>query len=52
MGIGTGIAIGNQDVNEYIRASKSKVKIPPEVISKLVEAVNGIKDGTIVIEHD
>ena len=52
IGIGTGIAIGNQDVNEYSRASKSKVKIPPEVILKLVEAVNGIKDGTIVIEHE
>jgi basic membrane lipoprotein Med (substrate-binding protein (PBP1-ABC) superfamily) len=51
-GIGTGIAIGNQDVNEYIRTSKSKVKIPPEIISKLVEAVNGIKDGKIVIEHE
>jgi basic membrane protein A len=52
IGIGTGIAIGNQDVNEYIRTSKSKVKIPPEIISKLVEAVNGIKDGKIVIEHE
>jgi len=52
IGIGTGIAIGNLDVNEYIRASKSEVKIPPEVILKLVEAVNGIKDRTIVIEHD
>jgi len=52
IGIGTGIAIGNQDVNEYISASKSKVKIPPEIIAKLVEAVNGIKDGKIVIEHE
>jgi basic membrane protein A len=52
IGIGTGISIGNMDVNEYITASKSKVKIPPEVILKLVEAANGIKDGTIVIEHD
>ncbi|MBC8231336.1 BMP family ABC transporter substrate-binding protein [bacterium] len=52
IGIGTGIAIGNLDVNEYIRASKSEVKIPPDIILKLVEAVNGIKDGTIVIEHD
>jgi len=52
IGIGTGIAIGNLDVNGYIRASKSEVKMPPEVILKLVEAVNGIKDGKIVIEHD
>jgi basic membrane lipoprotein Med (substrate-binding protein (PBP1-ABC) superfamily) len=52
MGIGTGIAIGNLEVNEYISASKSQVKIPAEVILKLVEAVNGIKDGTIVIQHD
>ncbi|MBM3240033.1 BMP family ABC transporter substrate-binding protein [Candidatus Poribacteria bacterium] len=52
MGIGTGIAIGNKDTNEYIRASKSKVKIPSEIIAKLVEAVNGIKDGKIVIEHE
>lgn len=52
IGIGTGIAVGNKDVNDYIRASKSEVEIPSSVISKLVEAVKGIKKGKIVIKHD
>lgn len=52
VGIGTGIAIGEQNINEYIRASKSEVEIPSNVISKLKEAVNGIKEGKIEIEHD
>ncbi|MCD6142017.1 BMP family ABC transporter substrate-binding protein [Candidatus Bipolaricaulota bacterium] len=50
-GFGTGIAIGHLDVNDYIRKSASKVDVPCELILKLVEAVNGIKDGSIVIEH-
>jgi len=50
-GFGTGIYIGDLDVNAYISASASQVKIPCEVILKLVEAVNGIKDGSIIVEH-
>jgi basic membrane protein A len=50
-GFGTGIAIGNLDVNQYITKSASEVEVPCEVIMKLIEAANGIADGTIVIEH-
>jgi len=50
-GFGTGIAIGQLDVNDYITKSASKVDVPCELIMKLVEAANGIKDGSIVIKH-
>jgi len=50
-GFGTGIAIGHLDVNDYITKSASKVDVPCDLILKLVEAANGIKDGSIVIKH-
>ena len=50
-GFGTGISIGQLDVNDYITKSASKVDVPCELIMKLVEAANGIKDGSIVIKH-
>jgi basic membrane protein A len=50
-GFGTGIAVGNLDVNQYITKSESEVEVPCEVIMKLIEAANGIADGTIVIDH-
>lgn len=49
-GFGTGIAVGDLDVNQYITKSESEVEVPCEVILKLIEAANGIADGTIVIE--
>lgn len=56
VGIGTGIYFGPWDVNEYICASQSTVALPNnvvhEILLKLVEAVNGIQDGSIVIEHE
>ena len=48
-GFGTGISIGSIDVNDYVIASASEVAVPADVILKLVEAANGILDGTIVI---
>jgi len=48
-GFGTGISIGSLDVNDYVRSSVSEVEVPAEVILKLVEAANGILDGSIVI---
>jgi basic membrane protein A len=50
-GFGTGIAIGDLDVNEYITKSGSEIDVPCKLILKLVEAANGIADGSIVIEH-
>ncbi|MEA3238470.1 MAG: BMP family ABC transporter substrate-binding protein, partial [Candidatus Bipolaricaulota bacterium] len=50
-GFGTGISIGQLDVNDYIAKSASEVDVPCELIMKLVEAANGIKDGSIVIKH-
>ncbi len=50
-GFGTGIAIGQLDINDYITKSASTVQVPCDLILKLVEAANGIKDGSIVIEH-
>ncbi len=49
-GFGTGIAIGTQDVNAWIRKSTSEVHVPCDVIMKLIEAANGIHDGSIVID--
>jgi basic membrane protein A len=49
-GFGTGVAIGNLDVNQYISRSASEVKVPCEVILKLIEAANGILDGSIVVD--
>jgi len=48
-GFGTGIAIGDLDVNQYVAKSASEVAVPCEVILKCVEAANGILDGSIVI---
>ena len=48
-GFGTGIAIGDLNVNQYVTKSASEVAVPCEVILKLVEAANGILDGTIVV---
>ena len=50
LGIGTGIAVGRQDIGDYISASYSEVEIPGEVMWKVVQAVFGILDGSIVIE--
>jgi len=49
-GFGTGISIGDLNVNDYVIKSESQVDVPCEVILKLVEAANGILDGTIVID--
>jgi len=49
-GFGTGISIGDLNVNDYVISSKSEVDVPCEVILKLVEAANGILDGSIVID--
>ncbi len=53
-GLGTGIAFGPWDVSEYIQASYSEVALPnnvvKDILQKLDEAVQGILDGTIVIE--
>ncbi|MFW5912039.1 MAG: BMP family lipoprotein [Candidatus Hadarchaeota archaeon] len=51
VGVGTGIAIGEENINEYIRSSASEVEIPDEVIDKVEEAVEKIRDGTIEIDH-
>lgn len=51
-GIGTGIAVGSIDLGNYISASSSQVEVPPSVLFKVVEAVFGILDGTIVIAHE
>jgi len=48
-GFGTGISIGDLNVNNYVLKSASEVAVPAEVILKLVEAANGILDGSIVI---
>lgn len=52
VGFGTGIAVGDENINKYIRASQSEVDIPESVIDSVKDAVEGIKDGTITIEHD
>jgi basic membrane protein A len=51
-GFGTGIAIGNLDVNSHIVKSASEVAVPCDVIMKLIEAANGIADGTIIIDPE
>ncbi len=51
-GFGTGIAIGPEDINEYVRASASEVEVPCSVIVKLAEAARGIADGSIEIIID
>ncbi len=51
VGFGTGIAVGDENINQYIRASHSKVDIPDNVIEAVENAVEGIKNGTIQIEH-
>ncbi len=48
-GVGTGISVGNFDVNNYVVSSESTVPVPTNVIRKCVEAAEGILDGTIVI---
>ncbi len=48
-GFGTGISIGALDVNNYISKSASEVEVSCDVIMKLIEAANGILDGSIVI---
>ena len=54
--IGTGVAFGPWDINDYVRASYSKAAIPNnqvhQILLKLTEAVKGIQDGSIVIKHD
>lgn len=50
-GIGTGIAVGSEDAfPPYVVASDSEVEIPEEVVEKVVEAAEGILDGSIEIE--
>ncbi len=55
-GIGTGIAFGPWDVSDYIEASYSTVALPnnvvKDILAKLSEAVEGIRDGSIVIETE
>ncbi len=51
VGFGTGIAVGDENINKYIRASKSEVNIPDSVIQAVKDAVEGIRDGTINIKH-
>ncbi len=51
VGVGTGIAVGDENINEYIRASHSEVEIPDHVIQSVKDAVEGIRNGTIEIEH-
>ncbi len=48
-GFGTGIAIGDHDINDWITASESEVDVPCEVIMKLIEAANGIHDASIEV---
>ena len=48
-GVGTGIAVGTVNVNNYVTASVSAVPVPCEVVLKCVEAANGILDESIVI---
>lgn len=53
--IGTGIAVGRGDIGDYgdyISASYSEVEIPEAVMRKVVDAVIGILNGTIVIVHE
>ncbi|HAF71427.1 MAG: Nucleoside-binding protein [Acetothermia bacterium 64_32] len=56
IGIGTGIAFGPWTINDYITASYSEAALPNslvhEILTKLVEAVDGIMSGSIVIEHE
>lgn len=51
VGVGTGIAVGDENINEYIRPSASDVEIPESVIESVEEAVQKIQNGTIEIEH-
>ncbi|MGC9530532.1 MAG: BMP family lipoprotein [Candidatus Bipolaricaulaceae bacterium] len=55
-GIGTGVAFGPWNISDYVQASYSEAALPNnlvhDILVKLVEAVEGIRDGTIVIEHD
>lgn len=51
-GFGTGIAIGDLDVNKWITKSASEVEVPCDVIMKLIEAANGIFDESIIINPE
>ena len=51
IGVGTGIALGKTDISDYLIASHSEVDIPEEVIKAVEEAINGIRDGSIIIER-
>jgi len=48
-GVGTGVSVGNFDVNNYVVSSASTVPVPTDIIRKCVEAADGILDGSIVI---
>lgn len=48
-GIGTGIAVGSIDVNNYVFKSLSTATVPAEVVLRCVEAANGFLDGSIVV---
>ncbi len=50
VGFGTGIAIGDENINEHIRSSHSDVDVPNSVIQSLKTAVEDIQDGTIQID--
>lgn len=51
--IGTGIAVGKVDkFPPYVVASLSEMEIPEWILDKVVEAAEGILEGTIVIEHE
>ncbi len=51
VGFGTGIAVGDENISKYIRASQSEVEIPDNVIQSVQNAVEGIRNGTIEIQH-
>lgn len=51
-GFGTGIAVGDENISTYIRASASEVEIPDDVIAAVENAVAGILYETIVIVHE
>ena len=51
VGFGTGIAVGDENISQYIRASHSEIDIPDSVMQAVQDAVEGIRDGSIQIKH-
>jgi len=51
LGYGTGIYLGGSNVSPYVQASMSEITVPCDVILGVLEAVEDIRTGTVVIDH-